>query len=131
MNIREVNPPTPGQVADWSGVDELQRKMVQVVQALEAMADEVGRAAHVREYDSDRRKKALSRAMAAPLEGGESAAKAEALARADAVYSKELEQLAREHLAAEQTFSDWTAKKLVWETCRSLLSMQRETVKHL
>jgi len=131
MIARDNTPVTPGSVADWSSVEGLQQRMIEAVEAMQQMADDMGRASHVSAYDSDRRKKALSRAMAAPLAGGESAAKAEALARADAVYAKEFDQLAKEHLAAEQTVSDWTAKKLVWQTCQSLLAMQRETVKHL
>lgn len=69
--------------------------------------------------------------MAAPLAGGSSAVKAEAEARASEGYAKELETLAKQHASAEQITAQWTAKKLVWESARSLLSLQRETVKHL
>lgn len=131
MNIRELRQPNPGDVADWSSVAGLRAKMIEAVETLQQMADEVGKAAHVREYDGDRRKRALARAMAPALAGGDSAAKAEAEARASDTYAKELETLAKEHKAAEQVMSEWTAKKLVWESCRSLLSMQKETVKHL
>ncbi len=105
--------------------------MVESVQELEAMASDVGLARHVQTYDSDRRKKALARAMGPALAGGDSVSKAEAEARASDVYAKELTQLAKEHMAAEQVTAKWDSSKLVWETCRSLLSMQRETVKHL
>jgi hypothetical protein len=105
--------------------------MTETVAAMTALADDVGLARHVQNYDSDRRKRAIARAMAAALAGGDSAVKAEAEARASAGYAKELEQLSRESVAAEQTCAKWDALKITWETCRSLLSLQKETVRHL
>lgn len=131
MKLSEIIPQTPGEVADWSDVESLQKRMADAVTAMSRMAGDVGMARHVQEYDSDRRKRALARAMAASLAGGESAAKAEAEGRASEGYTKELNQLAKEHSAAEQVVMEWDALKLVWETCRSLLSLQRETVRHL
>jgi hypothetical protein len=65
------------------------------------------------------------------LAGGESAAKAEAEARASEIYGKELAQLQKEQGAAEQVVMEWEAAKLIWQTCQSLLAMQRESVKRL
>ncbi len=131
VNTHAVHPPAPGAVADWSSVAGLQQRMIEAVQELEAMADEVGMARHIQTYDSDRRKKALARAMGPALAGGDSANKAEAEARASDTYAKEIAQLAKEHAAAEQTAARWDSLKLVWSTCQSLLAMQRETVRHL
>lgn len=131
MNLASIIPPTPSDVADWSDVAACQERMIEAVQALAALAPEVGLARHILEYDSDRKKQALARAMAAPLAGGSSAAKAESEARNDAVYAKELDTLARQHTAAEQTISRHDVLKIKWETSRSLLSMQRESVKRL
>lgn len=122
---------TPSDYCDWGEVSELQRKMVKSVEALSSMAVDCGRARQVREYDSDRRKRALSRAMAAPLAGGESAAKAEAEARNSESYSKELNQLAAEYEAAEAVLIEFDVKKLEWSTCQSLLAMEREAVKRI
>ncbi len=105
--------------------------MVEAVQSLEQMADEVGTARHIQTYDSDRRKMALSRAMGPALAGGDSVSKAEAEARASLPYAKEIEVLAKQCEAAERTVARWDAAKLIWESARSLLSLQRETVKHL
>lgn len=118
-------------VSDWSEIASLQARMAETVTAMAQMAADVGMARHVTNYDSDRRKRALSRAMAAALAGGESAAKAEAEARASESYGKELAQLGKEDAAAEQTIMEWDALKIVWESCRSLLSLQKETAKHL
>lgn len=95
------------------------------------MAGDVGLAKNILEYDSDLRKRALARAMTAPLAGGSSASKAEAEGRASEAYSDELAVLSRQHASAEQTVMFWEAKKIVWETCRSMLSMTRETMKTL
>lgn len=131
MKIHDIIPPSPSDVADWSDVAALQQRMAQTVTALAAMADDVGMAKHVLEYDGARQKQALARGMAPALAGGDSAAKAEAAARADACYAKEIDTLARQHLAAEQTIAAHDAARLVWETCRSLLAMTRESVKRI
>lgn len=123
--------PEPSTVADWSTVEELQRKMIESVKAMEHKAADVGLARHVLEYDSTRRKQALARAMAAPLSGGESAAKAEATAAASEVYAAEIRQLSKEHTAAEQAMADFEVLKVSWETARSLLSMQKESIRHM
>ncbi len=122
-------PPQP--ISDWQDVTDLQRRMTEAVDSINAMAGDVGMAKHVIEYDSDRRKKALSRAMLPALMGGDSAAKAEATARASELYSRELEVLGKEHVIAMQTVSEFEALKLLWQTAQSLLAMQRESAKLL
>ncbi len=69
--------------------------------------------------------------MAAALAGGDSAAKAEAEARASEPYSRELEVLGKQHVAAEQQVMLFEAAKLRWESVRSILAMMRESVKQL
>lgn len=124
-----TDPSTP--TADWTDVAELQKKMADTCDTINGMAQDVGLARHVLEYDSDRRKRALARAMQPALAGGDSAAKAEAEARASEPYGKELNQLAKEHSNAEQTITAWEVAKLQWETARSLLAIQREGIKRL
>ena len=126
-----INPPSPATCADWSDVAGLQQKMTETVEAMSALGADVGMAKHVLEYDNDRRKRALARAMSAPLAGGESAVKAEAEARASESYGKELDALSKQSLAAEQTVMLWESHKITWETCRSLLSMQKEGMRRL
>lgn len=122
---------TPGSVASYDDVAGLQQKMVETVEELSRMADDVGLARHVLSFDADRRKQALARSMSAPLAGDESVSKAEAQGRASPIYAKELDQLAKEHVAAEQRITKWDALKCVWSTCQSMLAMQRESVRHL
>lgn len=118
-------------MADWTEVAGLQQKMIETVEAMSLLAGHVGMAKHVVEYDGDRRKAALARAMAAPLAGGSSAAKAEPEGRASETYAKEIAVLSRQHESALVSIEEYYALKLQWETARSLLSMQKETVKHL
>ena len=122
---------TPSDVADWSDCAELQRRMVLAVEALSAMAGDVGAAKTILEFSSDRRKRALGRACMAALLGGESAAKAELEARGSESYGKELTQLQAEHQAAEQAIAEWDCKRLEWDTARSLLAMMCESTKQL
>lgn len=103
--------------------------MTDTVDEMQRIAPEIGMAKHVLQYNSDRCKQALARAMRAALAGGESAAKAEAEARASEGYAKELSQLSIEHKMAQQTVMEWEAAKLTWSTCQSLLAMQRELAK--
>jgi len=131
VNVQELKSPTPASISDWSDVAGLQQRMVESIEAMQALADEVGTARTILEFSSDRRKRALARACAAALAGGESVAKAESQARADEAYGKELAVLQREHEAAEQTIAKWDVLKITWSGAQSLLAMQRESVKHL
>lgn len=131
MNLASVIPPTPADVADYSDTAACQEKMVSAIQRLAALANDVGAARTIQEFSSDRRKRALARACAAALAGGESAAKAELEARADESYGRELAQLQKEHQAAEQVLTEWEVTKLSWSTAQSLLAMMRESVKRL
>jgi len=128
--ILATKPPSPD-ATDWSEAASLQQKMAETVEAINRMAGDVGMAKHILEYDPDMRKKALGRAMAAPMAGGASAAKAEAEARASDAYAREMAVLAKSHLAAEQTVMEYEALRLMWDSARSLLAMQRETAKML
>ena len=128
MESRATHAPTP-QLADWSDVLELQRKLAEACDEIAGLAPDTGSAKHVIEYDGDMRKRALARAMAAPLAGGESGVKAEAMARASETYKAELDVLAKSHLAAQQQVQAHEAAKCKWETARSLLAMCREQVK--
>jgi hypothetical protein len=131
MKLSTIIPPTPGDLADWSDVSELQARMIEAMRAMSNLGNEVGVARTIREYNSDRRKQALARAMRPALAGGESAAKAEMEARASEEYAKELTALERQLTAAEQTLTLYENHKLAWSTAQSLLAMQREGIKHI
>lgn len=131
MKLSEMKPPTPASIADWSDVAELQRRMIEAMQSMSAMAGELGVARTVREYCSDRRKQALARHMIAALAGGEAVSKSEAEARGSAEYAKELDALQRQLTASEQTIALYDSHKCAWSTAQSLLAMEREAVKRI
>ena len=136
MNGSRSNPAPPSaadnparQPHDWQDVALLQQRLSDASDALTAMAGDVGMAKHVLEYDSDRRKRALAKAMKPALGRGDSAAAAESYGRASAGYETELKTLGQEHANATACVVEWECKKLEWETARSLLSMLKEQVK--
>jgi hypothetical protein len=131
MNTAAIYPPTPVPSSDWADVADLQQRLIETVQALDAMSSDVGMAKHILEFSSDRRKRALARAMSAALAGGDSVAKAEAEGRASETYGKELAQLSKEQVAAEQQVTAWEVAKLKWSTAQSLLAFQRDGLKRL
>ena len=112
-------------------MSSLQERMLESLRAIQEMTSEIGVARTAREYNGDLRKRALARAMAAPLAGGESAAKAEAEARAADGYGKELDALAKQLTAAEQTVALYDAHKLAWNSAQSLIANAREELKRL
>ena len=75
MQVSNIIPPVPGDLADWSDVSELQARMIEAMRAMSNLGTEVGVARQILSYESDRRKRALARAMSAPLAGGEPVSK--------------------------------------------------------
>lgn len=116
--------------ADYSDVAMLQKRMVDAADKLSKMAGDLAKAKQVREYDGDRRKRALAVA-AAPLLTENSASAAETMARASDPYHTAMKQLAAELLTAERVIADHDAVRIQWETARSLLAMQRDMTRNL
>lgn len=116
--------------ADYSDVAALQKRLVEAADRLSALVPELAKARQVREYDSDRRKRALAVAMAPLLSEG-SAAAAEAMARASSGYEKAMKQIAADLLVAEKVIAEHEAVKIQWESARSLLAMQRDMTRQL
>lgn len=95
------------------------------------MAGRVAQARQIREYDGDRRKRALAVWALPFLKAGESASAADISARASEGYKSDMYALALALQAAEKTIMEFEAMKIQWESARSLLSLQRETVRNL
>lgn len=105
--------------------------MVETVEAMKAMVGQVAIARQVKEYNGEQRKRILAIASAPLLLAGRSATASETEAKAGEPYRVALEQLGKQLVAAEETTLKWDTLRLRWETCRSLLTMQRETIKQL
>ena len=116
---------------DFSETLELQQRLAELTGALAAMTDEVGLARHVREYDSDRRKRVLAIAAHPLIVAGASSAAADTEARAGATYGAAMKTLGKELVAAEKVIARWEAVKIQIEVARSLLSMQKSTLQNL
>lgn len=116
--------------ADYSDVAALQKRLVEAADRLSALVPELAKARQIREYDSDRRKRALAVA-AMPFLAELSATAADTTARASASYQKAMKELGNQLLAAEKVIAEHEAVKIQWESARSLLAMQRDMTRQL
>jgi hypothetical protein len=106
---------------------ELIRDLGEQSDKLEAMCEAVAKARHVREYDSDRRKRAL--AVEAAKQVGLSASAAETMARSSMAYYKSMKLLGEEFANAELIIARWDAQKIRCEVARSILSITKEQMR--
>lgn len=111
--------------ADFSDCLALQKKLVQAADKLSSMAGSVASAKQVREFEGDRRKRALAIATIPFLKSGDSHARAETEARATDGYRNEMVKLATELQVAEKAIMEYESTKIQWESARSLLAMAK------
>lgn len=117
--------------ADYSTISQIQDRLIEASDALDGMAEDVAKARQIREYDSDRRKRALSCAVMDFLKTGESATAAEHKARASESYADMMKARGKELEVAETIIAKWDAVKIKWQTAQSLLSMHKSLVTNL
>jgi hypothetical protein len=113
--------PSP-QRMDTNDVAALLSQLDAASNELAALTEPLAKARAIREYDSDRRKRALALKVREFLAGGDSAAAAETKGRASVAYGEELDQLQQDLASAERTIADHEAARVKWETVRSALS---------
>jgi hypothetical protein len=130
-------------IADNDEINVVKRRLEEARNTLHRLAPLVGAAKQVREYDSDRRKNLLAKyammaltnarkvrensgLITAPLR---SVASAEMEARANQSFQEEIEGLAAQREASEKTIAQWDAAFASYEAARSLLSMEKETLR--
>lgn len=111
--------------ADHDTLKRAQAQMQQCALELEKMAADVGDAKTVREFSSDRLKRAFSVEVAEFLEHGDSAAAAEHKARASKAYGTHLHDLGEQYRAAMRVIERYDAMKAKFESSRSLVSSER------
>ena len=116
---------------DHSDIYKVEKRMKEAAKKLHSMSGNMGMAITIIDLDSDRRKALLARFAAPHLKSGESAAAADTLARADASYDTEFKALFGQYQDAQTQRHEFEVEKISWETCRSLLARQRETLKTL
>jgi hypothetical protein len=116
-------------LTDSKELFDLQRRLAEAGDKLSRLVSAVGLARQVAEFNSDMRKRALALAMTVFLDQGESAAAAEAKARASFQYGEAMKDLAAQLRDAETTKAEWEAARIQFESCRSLLSAYKEMSK--
>jgi hypothetical protein len=119
--------------ADYSTLEDLQKRMVEQCDSLNHLVKAVAKARQIQDYSSDRKKNALATFVCAEQgkEKGLSVAMAEHRARCSKGYEARMLQLTVEDLDAETVVAQWEVHKLRWETARSLLSIQKQLVTNL
>lgn len=113
---------------DFHSIDSISKYLFDATEQMAEMAELVAKARQIREYDSDRRKRALSCGVSDFLKVGESATAAEHKARASDSYQQLMKETAKDLIAAEKTIAEWTALNARFEALRSLLSVQKSLV---
>lgn len=113
------------EAADYHSIDYISRRLMEATDKMQQMAQQVAEARQIREFDSERRKRALALSVVPFLEQGESATAAEHKARATKLYADNMKTAGRDLVLAEKAIADWTALQARFEALRSLLSVQK------
>jgi hypothetical protein len=116
---------------DHSDIARIEERMKKAAKHLHLLASEVGMAITIIDYDSDRRKNLIARYAAKHIKDGQSSVAAETLARSDPTYDMELNSLLSQYQDAQTTKKEFETEQISWETARSLLARQRETLRTL
>jgi hypothetical protein len=116
---------------DHETVKDIERRFKKASRRMHELEGDVATAITVIDYDKDRRKALLARYAKKHIDAGESAAAAETLARADKAYDEEFQQLFSQYELAQRIRKDYETTHISWETGRSLLARQRETIRTL
>lgn len=104
---------------------QAQIQLQKAAKAIAEMAEQVALAEQIIEFNHDRCKQALARRVVEYLDRGDSAAAAEFRARADDLYRVEMESLALQYQDAMLVRKKDAAQKVIWESARSLLSVEK------
>lgn len=109
---------------------QTQKQFRVVANQIHKMVPAVAEARQVKEFISDQRKNVLAK-HSLPFLADNSASAAETLARSSEAFVEQFVELQRHYQAAEQTLAEWSALQVKFEALRSLLSMEKETIRNL
>lgn len=115
----------PPPKSDFSTVEAVNAQLLDASDTLSSMTETVAAARQVKEYDSERRKRALALAVREFLIAGDSASAAETKGRASAIYGEALDRLSAELLMAEKTIAEHEAARVRWDSARTVSSSLR------
>jgi len=116
---------------DDSVIAQIEKRLKSATGRLHQLAAAVGHAKQVREFAGDRKKNLLAKYVVRALKAGETSTAAETIGRADPSYQSDLEALASDSEQAETVIAQWSAEMASFEAARSLLSMQKESLRLL
>ena len=111
-------------------IKKTQDRFRAVANTIHNMTSAVAEARQVKEFISDQRKNVLAKHTLQFL-ADNSAAAAETLARSSDGFIKDFAQLETSYRDAEKILADWSALQVKFEALRSLLSMEKETLRNL
>lgn len=114
-------PPRP----DHNDVTALSDRLLGLADELARQAPNVAKARQVKEYDGERRKRALALQVREYLKD-DSAAAAETKGRASVAYGEQLDMLAGQLTAAEALVAEFEATKCQFDAVRSVLSCLKQ-----
>lgn len=112
-------------MTDHDTITQAQAQMNRAAIDLGAMSSDVGDAKQVREFSSDRLKRAFSVAVVEFLDAGDSGVASEHRARASKAYGSSLHDLSEQFRTAMRVIEKYEALKVQFESARSLLSVEK------
>jgi len=118
-------------MTDHDQTKAIQERLKEATRTLHKLAPLLGAAKQVKEFSSDQRKMALAKRMRDYITRGEGASNSEALGRSDPLYIEAMKALATQYTEAERIIAEWQATMCSFEAARSLLAMNRETLRTL
>lgn len=114
--------------ADFTDFAVLSRELMACVERAQMMVEAVAAARQIKEFDSDRRRRALSVCVAPLLDAGQSGTAAEHQARASKPYGDAMAKLRTDYIQAETTIAAYAANAARMDALRSLISFQKQLV---
>ena len=115
-------------VTDSDTITRAQKQMNSCALDLAKMSADVADAKTVKEFSSDRLKRAFSVEVAGFLDAGDSGVAAEHKARASKEYGTHLHDLAEQYKTALRIIEQHDALKTKFESARSILSVEKTKI---
>lgn len=113
-------------LSDSDTVTKAQKAMNECALAIAKMTSDLADARTVKEFSSDRLKRAFSVEVERFLTGGESAAASEHRARASAQYGSAMHDLSEQFKSAMRIIEQYEGLKIRFESARSILAVERQ-----
>lgn len=112
-------------ITDSDTIAKAQKQMNRCALALAKLANDVADAKTVKEFNSDRVKRALSIETASFIDTGDSVSGSEHKARASDRYGSQLHDLSEQYKTAMRIIEESESLKIQFESARSILSCEK------